>query len=46
MGSQHPGGFNAADDVDGSVRFLRDTVGDPTIRSLITRDGNEVVPAF
>ncbi|WP_337173357.1 DUF1559 domain-containing protein [Paludisphaera sp.] len=40
----HPGGANFAM-VDGSVRFVRDSISVPTYRSLATRAGGEVVSA-
>ncbi len=44
VGSRHPGGFNALM-TDGSVRFLKSTIGEAVLRSLITRNGGEVVSA-
>ncbi len=48
MGSKHPGGFNVSM-ADGSVRFLRMSGNDATspgnLRAMVTRDGNEEVPA-
>ena len=41
-GSYHPGGFNAAM-LDGSVRFLKNSIRPETLRALITRDGGEVI---
>ena len=35
-------GFNALF-ADGSTRFVRDTVPEPDLRSLITRDGSEII---
>ena len=45
FGSRHPGGANFAV-VDGSVRFVPDTISLTTLRSLSTRAGGEVVPPF
>lgn len=44
FGSGHPGGANFAF-VDGSVRYLRDSIPPPTLQALSTRAGGEVVPA-
>jgi prepilin-type processing-associated H-X9-DG protein len=44
LGSQHAGGENALF-ADGSVRFLKRSLAAPTLESLITRNGGEVVPA-
>jgi prepilin-type processing-associated H-X9-DG protein len=41
-GSYHPGGFNALF-ADGSVRFIRNSINELTLRGLITRSGGEVV---
>jgi prepilin-type processing-associated H-X9-DG protein len=41
-GSRHPGGFNTLF-ADGSVRFIKTTIGLQTFRALITRAGGEVV---
>ncbi len=41
-GSPHPGGFNATF-ADGSVRFLKNSIGLLTWRALITRAGGEVI---
>jgi hypothetical protein len=41
-GSPHRGGFNAVL-VDGAVRFLPSTISTAVLRSLITRNGDEVV---
>ncbi|HKI16889.1 MAG TPA: DUF1559 domain-containing protein, partial [Isosphaeraceae bacterium] len=43
-GSPHPGGFNASM-ADGSVRFIKNTVILNVFRSLITRNGGEVIGA-
>ena len=45
LGGNHPGGFNALL-ADGSVRFLKPTLGEVTLRALVTPAGGEVVPAF
>jgi prepilin-type processing-associated H-X9-DG protein len=42
FGSQHPGGANFAM-VDGSVRFLKDTMAQSVLQALATRGGGEVV---
>jgi prepilin-type N-terminal cleavage/methylation domain-containing protein/prepilin-type processing-associated H-X9-DG protein len=42
--SNHPGGVNVAL-LDGSVRFVKDSVGVPTWRALATRAGGEVISA-
>jgi hypothetical protein len=42
LGGRFRGGFNAAL-CDGSVRFLRKTISDQTLRAAITRDGGEVL---
>jgi prepilin-type processing-associated H-X9-DG protein len=42
LGGHYPGGFNVAF-MDGSVRFLRQTIDPQTLRALITRNGGEVV---
>jgi hypothetical protein len=42
VGGRFRGGFNAAL-CDGSVRFLRKTISDLTLRAAITRDGGEVL---
>ncbi|MBC8355828.1 MAG: DUF1559 domain-containing protein [Planctomycetes bacterium] len=44
-GSNHPGGMQAAL-ADGSVRFIAASVDSNLLRSLITRDGGEVVGGF
>ena len=44
FGSLHPGGANFAL-VDGSVRFISETIEQTTYRALSTRAGNEVVQA-
>jgi prepilin-type processing-associated H-X9-DG protein len=41
-GSKHPGGFNALF-ADGSVRFMKISVGAQTFRALITRAGGEII---
>ncbi len=43
-GSFHTGGFAAAM-LDGSVRFLKNSIRPETFRALITRDGGEVIDA-
>jgi hypothetical protein len=42
LGGHFRGGFNASM-CDGSVRFLRKTISDATLRAAITRDGGEVL---
>ena len=42
LGGHFPGGFNAAF-MDGSVRFLHQTMSEKTLKALITRNGGEVV---
>lgn len=42
LGGFHKPGFFAGF-ADGSVRYISDSVDEPTLRSLITRDGGEVV---
>jgi hypothetical protein len=42
LGGHFPGGFNAAL-CDGSVRFLRDTISQETLKAAITRNGGEVL---
>ena len=44
LGSNHPGGFNAAL-ADGSVRFLKSTIAKAILKALVTRNGGEVIPA-
>ena len=41
-GSKHPGGFNALF-ADGSVRFLKSSIGLTVFKALITRAGGEVI---
>ena len=43
-GSYHPGGTNVAM-ADGSVRFLRQTLPQPVLLAMSTRNGGEVVPS-
>ena len=43
LGGHFPGGFNVLF-MDGSVRFVKDTININALRSLITRNGGEVVP--
>jgi prepilin-type N-terminal cleavage/methylation domain-containing protein/prepilin-type processing-associated H-X9-DG protein len=43
FGSEHPGGVNFAF-ADGSVRFVRDTIGLPAYKAMATRAGGEVFP--
>jgi prepilin-type processing-associated H-X9-DG protein len=43
LSSRHPGGFNAAF-ADGSVRFIKSTIAQTALRSLLSRAGGEVVP--
>jgi len=45
FGSQHPGGANFALG-DGSVRFVRDSVPQPTLRLLCARSDGQVLPEF
>lgn len=42
LGGHFPGGFNALF-MDGSVRFIRSTINEKTLRALITRNGGEVI---
>src|SRR5262249_29927582 len=42
LGGFYSNGFNAGF-ADGSVRFIRNSVGDATLRALITRAGGEVL---
>ena len=42
LGGHFPGGFNAAF-LDGSVRFIKETINPITLRAIISRDGGEVV---
>jgi hypothetical protein len=42
VGGHFPGGFNALF-MDGSVRFIKETVNKMVLRALITRNGGEVV---
>jgi hypothetical protein len=42
LGSNHPGGFNAAL-MDGSVRFIRTTIKPALLKALITPQGGEVI---
>jgi hypothetical protein len=42
VGGQWPGGFHALM-LDGSVRFLRDSISEQILQALVTRDGGEVV---
>jgi prepilin-type processing-associated H-X9-DG protein len=42
--SFHPGGANVLF-LDGSVRFVKETISGPVLRALITKDGGEVVSA-
>ena len=44
LGRQFPGGFHAAF-ADGSARFLSAAIKEPVIRSLITRNGGEIIDA-
>jgi prepilin-type processing-associated H-X9-DG protein len=44
LGGHFPGGFNALF-LDGSVRFLKETINLNVLRALITRDGGEVIGA-
>ncbi len=40
--SNHPGGVNLCM-ADGSVRYIKDTIGLPTWWALGTRDGGEII---
>ncbi|AGA25102.1 DUF1559 domain-containing protein [Singulisphaera acidiphila] len=40
-GSNHPGGFNAMF-LDGSIRFLKDSITADVFKSLLTRNGGEI----
>ncbi len=42
--SQHPGGVNLLL-LDGSVRFVRDSIGEPVWRALATRNGKDTLDA-
>lgn len=42
LGGHFPGGFNALM-LDGSVRFLKETVNPIVLKALVTRDGGEVI---
>lgn len=44
LGGHSPGGFNAMM-LDGSVRFLKQTINGNVLKALITRNGGEVVQA-
>jgi hypothetical protein len=44
MGSDHPAGFHVLL-ADGTVRFLKDSISPETLRTLLTRDGGEVISA-
>jgi prepilin-type processing-associated H-X9-DG protein len=44
LGGKFPGGFNALF-LDGSVRFLKESINALTLKALITRNGGEVVSA-
>ena len=44
FGSLHPGGANFAM-ADGSVRFIKQTIAQPTYHALGTRAGGEVISA-
>ncbi len=44
FGSLHPGGANFAM-ADGSVRFIKQTIAQPTYQALGTRAGGEVISA-
>jgi prepilin-type processing-associated H-X9-DG protein len=44
LGSGHSGGFHVLF-ADGSARFLRVGISEALLRSLLTRDGGEVVSA-
>ncbi len=42
LGGHKPGGFHALM-IDGTVRFIKDSVNPVVLRALITRDGGEVI---
>ena len=42
LGGHFPGGFNALM-LDGSVRFVKETIAPLVLKALITRNGGEVV---
>ncbi|CAN5690205.1 hypothetical protein BH23PLA1_BH23PLA1_05320 [soil metagenome] len=42
-GSSHPGGYNAAM-VDGSIRFLKDSVAPDVLRAMMSIRGGEILP--
>ena len=44
IGSKHPGGANIGI-ADGSIRFIRTTVSPQHFRSMLTRNGGEVIPS-
>jgi prepilin-type processing-associated H-X9-DG protein len=44
LGGKFPGGFNALF-LDGSVRFLKESINPLVVKALITRNGGEVVSA-
>ena len=44
LGGHFPGGFNVLF-MDGSVRFIRSTIDQVTLKALITRNGGELVGA-
>jgi len=44
MGSNHPGGFDVSM-ADGSVRFFTSSINPETLRTMVTRNVEEVVAA-
>jgi prepilin-type processing-associated H-X9-DG protein len=44
LGSRHPGGYHVLF-ADGLTRFLKDSISPEILRSLLTRDGGEVISA-
>lgn len=44
-GSDHPGGFNVMF-LDGSIRFLKDSIAADAFKSLLTRNGGEIIQNY